>query len=330
MYNKAFIALAIVSLGAICLSTPLTHTKEYSAFLQYEFTYSPKFASAEERMRRFEIFKSNLVEIENLNKKYPSATFGVTKFATWTKEEFEQKMLIPKDMSLRSAKPPSDSHIEYEVTQEELDSAPTYFDWRQQKVVTSIKDQDSCGSCWAFASTAAIESQYAIHTRKLLNLSEQQLVDCEWVSQGCNFGFVNTAYDYVRDNGQFTYDSYPYQDEKTKCHKTSSDRVFIDGHRYVTANETAIAAYIAKYGPAAFAIICPEALMHYKGGILEVNDCLEQSTGLHAMVLIGYTQDYWIIKNQWGTTWGEHGFVRFKRGINMCDMALQVDAPYIN
>uniref|UniRef100_A0AC34RHS9 Uncharacterized protein n=1 Tax=Panagrolaimus sp. JU765 TaxID=591449 RepID=A0AC34RHS9_9BILA len=245
---QVFLVFALFFVASF--ATPLNVLDDFEInkkFEEFEKKFSLKFASEAERKHRLSIFRENLEEIEKLNQKYPSATFGITKFATWTKDEFHQKMLMPKNIV-----PPKTSKV-VQFDSSSAPKSPDYFDWRQKNVVTSIKNQEDCGSCWAFSSTAAIESQHAIKTAELVDLSEQQLIDCEWVSQGCNFGFVTPAFEYVKNNGQVLAKDYPYTDNRTKCEKlNTAKRVFIDGHVKIEAKDEAIAAYVASKGPATF------------------------------------------------------------------------------
>uniref|UniRef100_A0A7E4UMZ7 Pept_C1 domain-containing protein n=1 Tax=Panagrellus redivivus TaxID=6233 RepID=A0A7E4UMZ7_PANRE len=321
--------VVVLFLAAVIASTTAlsyVQDSDYARFLEFELQHKPTYKSESERAFRLQVFKDNLREIEALNLKYPETEYGVTKFATWTKEEFRSKMLQKKQFNSHSVKPAP------ELSPEKLAATPSDFDWRQKNVVTSIKDQGYCGACWAFAATASIESAHAIKTTQLLDLSEQELVDCDWISQGCNFGFVNTALEYAVFDGLVPLQQYPFNDEKNACLKnvSAAARVKITGYHKLPLSEDKIAAHVAETGPATIGIICPDKLMHYKGGIFEDHECIKGSEGLHALTIVGYSPDYWIIKNSWGTDWGEKGFARFKRGIDICGMSLDVDQPYID
>jgi KDEL-tailed cysteine endopeptidase len=205
--------------------------------------------------------------------------------------------------------------------------APTYFDWRSQNVVTSIKDQEDCGDCYAFGSAAVVESYNAIKTKALYDLSEQQILDCDIYSKGCTYGYLHTALNIAKTTGLVKASSYPYQDRQGSCQSLSGPKFKISNYFYLD-DENAIANGLYNNGPIVFSIICPSALQHYTGGIFSMDTatCTADKIGYHSPVIVGYSSDYWIVKNSWGTNWGENGYLRLKRGINACDMTSEAIA----
>jgi hypothetical protein len=208
---------------------------------------------------------------------------------------------------------------------------PPAADWRAAGVVTPVKDQGECGSCWSFSTTGAVESAWALAKNPLVALSEQRLVSCDNTSYGCDGGFPNTAMDWTRDNGAVTEASYPYAsgDGVTRGCTTTGNvaaAANVTGWRLVPGNtsaatEAALAAWLAAYGPVSILVDAMTQLWWvYTGGVM--TGCCDVSTD-HAVLLVGYNfsdarNKYWVIKNSWGEAWGEGGYVRLAAGENEC------------
>uniref|UniRef100_A0AC35EU06 Cathepsin L n=1 Tax=Panagrolaimus sp. PS1159 TaxID=55785 RepID=A0AC35EU06_9BILA len=260
---------------------------EYEAFKKFQKDFDIKYSDPEEHKQRFLNFKENLKEIDRLNAEHKTAEFGITQFSAMTYEEFGKVMLM--DQPYRSKEGIAFQHS---------GTTPDAVDWRTQKVVSHIKNQGQCGSCWAFATTAALESQIAIHHKEYKLFSEQQLLDCVTDNYGCTGGYLDTAYRYMGWYGQVLEDQYEYVASKQDCAVPN-------------------------------AIMCPKEMMHYKSGIFDVPDCKATMLGWHALAIVGYTPDSWIIKNSWGAKWGEAGYIRFKRGVALCEMDSGAGGPII-
>ena len=214
--------------------------------------------------------------------------------------------------------------------------AAASIDWRGYGVVSSIKNQGGCGSCVPFAAAAALESSHALwHNGQILDLSEQELIDCSRGNgnSGCVGGTFVPTFDYLRNNGLSTEGEYPYEErDNSACRsggKSHPARVTgwwpVEPH----GDEGALVEAISLYGPIAVAIHANGDFQAYGGGIFEA-PC--QGGRNHAVLAIGYGnengRDYFIVKNSWGN-WGEGGFMRIRRNYgNMCDIA--GDAVLIN
>ncbi|XP_056614235.1 procathepsin L [Triplophysa dalaica] len=207
----------------------------------------------------------------------------------------------------------------------------TNVDYRALGYVTEVKDQGYCGSCWAFSTTGAIEAQMFKRTGQLVSLSEQDLLDCSksYGTYGCNGAWMANAYDYVVQRGLQSTDTYPYTSVDTQpCFYDSSLVVAkISDYRFVpTGDEQALADAVATVGPITVAIDADHtSFLFYSSGIYKESSCNPNNLN-HAVLLVGYGsdggKDYWIIKNSWGTGWGEGGYMRMLRdGKNICGIA---------
>ncbi|XP_078280416.1 procathepsin L-like [Rhinoraja longicauda] len=215
---------------------------------------------------------------------------------------------------------------------EELTAIPNSINWNLTGYVTDIKDQGRCGACWAFTAIATVEAQIFNKTNTLLNLSEQNLLDCA-EGLGCRGGWVYKAYQYIRDTGIANATSYPYIRQKTNCSfdpPTQSVATISGYRRLKKTNETIMMELVAKHGPISVAIHASKKFIHFEGSDI-FDDSLCNKKVNHAVTVIGYVntsdEKYWIIKNSWGTRWGIDGFVNMVMGKNMCGITTTVDYP---
>jgi C1A family cysteine protease len=199
-------------------------------------------------------------------------------------------------------------------------------DWRPKGVVTPVKNQGVCRSDWAFSATGALEGRVAIKTGTLYDFSEQELVDCstKFGNRGCNGGHPADAFRYMMDAGLTAQSSYRYTARDGTCKKASP----ITGSRISRiveiphGDEEALASRVRQQPVSAE--MNADALPHYSGGVFH-GPCGTQLN--HAVLIVGYSDEYWIIKNSWGTSWGEQGYFRLARGKNVCGIANSATAP---
>lgn len=193
-------------------------------------------------------------------------------------------------------------------------------DWREKNAVTAVKNQGSCGSCWAFSATESIESEAFITGKYALPiLGPQQLVSCDKKSNGCKGGNPKTAYDYLKGCGGMELEAdYPYTARDDSCKFVASKvHVVISGYGQLSGGEAVLAKGLMEHPVS----VCHDTggWQHYKGGIM--TSC--SKGGGHCTQMIGYADsgDYWIIKNSWGSSWGEKGYIYLKKGSDLCGIS---------
>jgi len=289
--------------------------------LEFEKVYSE-----EERAVRKEVFAQNMDFIEARNAEDHPYKLGVTAFADLTPEEFSDYLGYRGSSKDALDAPVLGTHMA------DPDAAvPDSVDWRTKGAVTPVKDQGRCGSCWAFSSTGALEGAWQLATGKLVSISEQQFVDCAKYSvgnMGCSGGRQTAAFTYAEKHAMVTEDSYKYEAKSGTFKHCNADKGTtaipdggVTGYKLVDHSEDALKQAIAQQ-PVSVAIEADQMVFqHYKSGVLDGSSCGAQLD--HAVLAVGYGktmmgQTYWIVKNSWGTKWGEDGYVRIIRGKDEC------------
>jgi len=220
---------------------------------------------------------------------------------------------------------------------------PESLDWREHGYVTEVKNQGNCGSCWAFSATGAIEGQHKRATGALVSLSEQNLVDCTdgppYDNAGCDGGIMEFAFKYIQDNkGIDSEASYPYvaREQKECRFNRSTVSATVSGCVMLKfADEGMLKAAVATQGPVSVLIDAKHlSFVLYKSGVYDEKDCSFFSPN-HALLVVGYGTDpnhgdYWIVKNSWGTKWGDAGYIRMSRNkSNQCGIASLATYPLV-
>lgn len=316
---RVALVVAAALLIAVCAATP-----NYKAmFENFKKSYGRKYASAAEESKRFGIFVENMIKAQRLHKMNPLAVFGVNEFADVSADEFKIRHSAGKYYAARKAasKGPTVTFTAAEVKA----AAGEAIDWRTKGAVTGVKNQNQCGSCWAFSSTGSIEGQWFLAGNTLTSVSEQELVSCDTVDQGCNGGLMDNAWTWLMtaEAGKIvTEASYPYvsgNGEVPPC--DLSGKVLgstINGHKDIAKDETQMAAFVYASGPLSIAVDAT-SFQTYSGGIL--TNCISQQID-HGVLIVGFDDTnnppYWIIKNSWGASWGESGYIRVEKGTDQC------------
>lgn len=254
-------------------------------FNDFVATYNRTYSSPEERDLRLRIFRENLGTIELLQKdELGTGRYGVNMFADVSREEFRRRYLgLRPDLRSENEIPLREAEIP------DIDLPPT-FDWRKKGIVTPVKDQGSCGSCWAFSVTGNVEGQYAIKHGQLLSLSEQELVDCDDLDDGCGGGLPDNAYRAIEKLGGLELESdYPYEAENEKCHfKRNLAKVQLTSAVNITSDETQMAQWLVQNGPISIGINA-NAMQFYVGGVSHPYKFLCNPKNLdHGVLIVGY------------------------------------------
>lgn len=200
---------------------------------------------------------------------------------------------------------------------------PNSFDWRERGALTAVKDQEHCGSCYAMSIVGSVESQLFIKTGKLIQLSEQEIIDCssEYGTFQCEGGIGFRVFDYIKENGGISStQAYPYEAKAGNCRKFHKEKVEINfkGYGIVNAHDDdALMQAIIKFGPIMISVETDhESFMFYSSGIYFEEKCSDEIN--HGALVVGFgsenNNDYWIVKNSFGDKWGESGYVRIARG----------------
>jgi cathepsin L len=319
-------AVALVFLlGLAVASASLFKEEEYQLlFSKWMGQHSKKY-SHDNFFYRYTVFKANLDFIVQHNKKNLSYTVGMNAFGDQTNEEFvaARNGLKNKDNSyLRSLNKPAKSPLQ---------NVAASLDWRTKGAVTPVKDQGQCGSCWAFSTTGSTEGAHQIKTGKLVSLSEQQLMDCSSAqgNQGCNGGLMDQAFQYIISNGGICSEaSYPYLGYDASCNTCTPVAKFF-GYKDVASGVEADLMPAVNIGPVSIAIEADQqSFQFYQSGVYSDPGCGQQLD--HGVLLVGYGtmsgQDYWIVKNSWGASWGLNGYILLVRNQN--EFGLDLSASY--
>lgn len=306
----------------------------YYEFRQFMKLYNKTYDSTAEFWHRYDIFVDNHNYINAFNREETNTYFlEMNKFGDITRDEFKNTYLGYGKASSNRLTPFALQNIHFYNPNDKL---PDSVDWRASGLVTNVKDQKDCGSCWAFSAVAAMEGQHAKATGNLVSLSEQNIVDCDSDCYGCGGGWPNHAIQYVINNsGIDTESSYPYTAVDGDCNFNNT-KVGAKFSKVVNIldNDTHLLHALATVGPISVAIDAENDFQFYSRGIFTSDQCDPDSID-HAVTAVGYGvsvngDKYYIIKNSWGSDWGMNGYIYFNRNIpNMCGITEDTCYPVV-
>lgn len=324
---SSFIAVGLFLLR-FSLYTPIKTTELDSRFIysslddssiidlfdNFKITYNKTYPTIEEASLRYNYFRSFLLMIDERNGNDTNALHGITKFADLSNDEFRTNYLGYKPLA-------NSNKVMIEL--DNYNGNETVINWANI-YTTAVKDQGYCGSCWAFSATEQIESD-SIRLGLLTTndtLSTEQIVQCDTTDDGCGGGNTETAFEYVRTAGGIESESdYPYTsyyDYTGSCNSNSMKYKVTVAEYYSLSSEESMITHMFSTGPIS---VCLDASSwsSYVSGIIttcgmDVDHCV-QAVG------INLEENYWIVRNSWGTEWGNEGYIWLKTGSNMCNIA---------
>jgi cathepsin L len=289
---------------------PLSDEEMQFEFMSFVRTFNKQYDAAEFFVR-FNNFQEEMNLVREHNAGNHTWTAGINEFSDLTREEFwlQNTCLF----NAKAFKPEVENWVSNQVGDSQ--------DWRDKKAVTPVKNQGSCGSCWAFSTTGTLEGwNVAVGGKSLINLSEQQLVDCSGSTgnQGCNGGMPDRAMKYfAQAGGACTESDYPYTARGGACKKTCKPAVTTKGPKTGKGADTLKSALGQQ--PVSVCIDASSAFSRYSTGTFS-GPCSSSSIN-HAVLAVGFQDAYWIVKNSWGTSWGQGGYIYMSRSAsNVCNI----------
>ena len=363
-YKTLLIAALVAALAHahhVALASRPARAALLSDFERFEYDFGKRYGSAEERAYRMGVFYANVAEIEATNAKNLGFYSEVNAFADMTWDEFQHAYLMTpqNECSATTGGPRRASSV----------PLPKSVDWRSKGIVSAVKNQGHCGSCWTFSTTGALEAAYNMAAgmkNTNISLSEQQLVDCAQAfdNHGCSGGLPSHAFEYgesialrtphsinryvrltpsaaptlpvMYNGGLDTEEAYPYEGKNgSSCrYKPKNAGVHVEGVVNITRyDERELVEAVGLIKPVSVAFQVAKDFRFYKSGTYTSKECESTPQSVnHAVLAVGYSLDaYWIIKNSWGTDWGMDGYFHMGPvGHNMCGISTCASYPLVS
>jgi len=321
----------LLSFTLLAIVSAIGDAEARNSFEEFKLAFPKNYASIGEQERKYQTFKDNLDFIKNFNSTEKGFTVGINEFTDMTNEEFRAVYGRGINITRKPAPlPPS--------TLKSTSTAPTAWDWRTRGAITPVKNQGQCGSCWSFSATGAIEAAWFIKHNQLISLSEQNLIDCSVTdgNNGCNGGLMEYAFQYViRNQGVELEATYPYTANGPNYCKfnRSNQGANIQTYKKILSGYEAGLLEATYASPVTAGIdSSPRSFQFYSGGVYNDPSCTSYKLD-HAVLVVGYGSDgygndYWIVKNSWGPTWGVGGYIMMSRNRqNQCGIATAACYP---
>jgi len=328
MKKSCILALvaAATAMPQLMINEQLNLAQEHGdLFVQWRKKFGKKY-SAEEESAKQAVWKDNLDTITAHNAQFDKGLMtykmGLNQFSDLSADEFKDIYLSEHKVT----RPRKETYLDASAN-------PASMDWRTKGAVTAVKNQGQCGSCWSFSTTGSTEGRWQIAGGKLTSLSEQQLMDCSTAEgdHSCQGGLMDYGFTYITKNGGITTEAdYPYKEVNEACDTAKEKNVAArvsSYHDVPQGDEAQLEAAIAS-GPVSVAIEADQSgFQHYQSGTF-TGPC---GTKLdHGVLAVGYSADYWIVKNSWGETWGDAGYIKLSRAGNLCGILNSASYPVAN
>jgi len=304
--------------------------QDLTSFNDWATRYNKSYPKGKNITQEFMNWHENVKYINEHNRNHDDFKLEINEFGDM-RHDWHSRKATNKHMKRRVFTEPAEKRA--------LLGVPKAVDWREKGLVTPVKNQQQCGSCWAFSAVGSMEGQHARNSGKLVSLSESQIVDCDTngTDQGCEGGLMDGAFRYVINQGGLESEKdYPYDPQNDPCvFKSNKVAATFSGFHDVTGGETGLKEAVAHVGPVSVGIDASQpSFQFYKSGVYYEPDC--STTQLdHGVLVVGYNTtkngtDYWIVKNSWGESWGQDGYIYMSRNRNNnCGISTHPSYPIV-